>query len=58
MKKTNKEILVPHGVKAKLKEVTGYSEVTIRYALRGALDTEPAVLIRKRAMEYGGVMVK
>lgn len=53
-----KEILVPHGVKAKLKQATGHSEVTIRYALRGSVDTEVTRLIRKRAMEYGGVYTK
>jgi hemerythrin superfamily protein len=53
-----KEILVPHGVKAKLKQATGHSEVTIRHALRGSVDTEVTRLIRKRAMEYGGVYTK
>ena len=53
-----KEILVPHGVKIKLKESTGYSEVTIRFALKGFTDTESSKLIRKRALEMGGVMVK
>ena len=50
-----KEILVPHGVKARLKQSTGCSEVTIRFALRGVMDTEKSRLIRKRALEFGGV---
>ena len=50
-----KEILVPHGMKARLKESTGCSEVTIRSALRGVIDTDKARLIRKRAIEMGGV---
>jgi hypothetical protein len=50
-----KEILVPHGVKARLKADTGCSEVTIRFALRGVIDTEKSKLIRKRALEFGGV---
>ena len=53
-----KEILVPHGVKARLRADTGCSEVTIRFALRGAIDTEKSKLIRKRALEMGGVMMK
>lgn len=53
-----KEILVPHGVKARLREDTGCSEVTIRFALRGAIDTDKSKLIRKRALEMGGVMMK
>lgn len=53
-----KEILMPHGMKARLKESTGCSEVTIRFALRGVIDTEKSRLIRKRAIEMGGVYVK
>lgn len=53
-----KEILVPYGVKARLKADTGCSEVTIRFALRGAIDTDKSKLIRKRALEMGGVMMK
>lgn len=53
-----KEILVPHGVKIKLKESTGYSEVTIRFALKGYTDTDASRLIRKRAMEMGGALAK
>jgi hypothetical protein len=53
-----KEILVPYGVRKKLKDSTGHAECTIRFALKGFSDTESAKLIRKRAMEMGGVMVK
>lgn len=56
--KRQKEILVPHGTRARLKTDTGCSEVTIRNALRGVTDTEKSVLIRKRALEMGGVMMK
>lgn len=53
-----KEILVPHGMKARLKKDTGYSETTIKFALRGAIDTEIAKTIRKRALEMGGVLAR
>ena len=53
-----REILVPHGVRARLKSDTGCSEVTIRNALRGVTDTDKSKLIRKRALEFGGVCVK
>lgn len=53
-----KEILVPHGVRAQLKQSTGCSEVTIRNALRGVTDTDKSKLIRKRALEFGGAYVK
>lgn len=56
--KRQREILMPHGTKIKLKESTGYSEVTIRFALKGLLETDASKLIRKRAMEMGGVLAK
>lgn len=56
--KKPKEILVPHGVKIRLKESTGYSEVTIRHALKGFTDTEASKIIRKRALEMGGVLTR
>lgn len=49
---------MPHGTKIKLKESTGYSEVTIRFALKGLLETDASKLIRKRALELGGVLAK
>lgn len=54
--KKKREILMPHGGKKKLKESTGYSEVTVKFALRGVIDGKAADLIRKRALELGGVM--
>lgn len=56
--KKRKEILMPHGGKTRLKKLTGYSEVTVKFALRGVIEGEAADLIRKRALEIGGVMAK
>uniref|UniRef100_UPI004026D77D hypothetical protein n=1 Tax=Phocaeicola dorei TaxID=357276 RepID=UPI004026D77D len=52
-------IIVPHGSVRKIAKSVNCSEPTVRYALRGALDTNLALLIRKRAIEMvGGVEVK
>lgn len=53
-----KEILMPHGMKVQLQKSTGVSGTTIRFALKGVIDTEASRLVRKRALEMGGVMVK
>lgn len=54
-----KEIIVPHGAIKKIARDTSNSEPTVRYALRGIIDTENAKLIRKRAVEfYGGLTAK
>lgn len=54
-----KEIIVPHGAIKKIARDTSFSELTVRYALRGVTDTENANLIRKRAIEfYGGLTAK
>lgn len=47
-------IIVPHGSVRKIAKSVNCSEPTVRYALRGALDTNLALLIRKRAIEMFG----
>lgn len=54
-----KEIIVPHGAIKKIAKDTSNSEPTVRYALRGIIDTDNAKMIRKRAIEfYGGLTAK
>lgn len=54
-----KEIIVPFGSIKKISADTGFSAPTVRYALKGAINTDNATLIRKRAKEvYGGVEAK
>jgi len=53
-----REILVPHGLVKKLIQNTGLCEVTVRNALRGVTDTDNSTLVRKRALEMGGVIAK
>lgn len=53
-----KTIIMPHGSMQKLVKSTGAAECTCRNALRGVVDTELSRLIRKRALELGGVMAK
>lgn len=49
-------IIVPHGSVRKIAKSVHCSEPTVRYALRGALETSTALLVRKRAIEmFGGV---
>lgn len=52
-----RKIILPHGCNKMLKELTGYSEITIRHALRGneGVKNEAKQIIRKRALEIGGV---
>lgn len=51
-----REIIVPHGAIKKISEATKSSAPTVRYALRGIIDTDNANLIRKKAIElYEGV---
>lgn len=56
--KGKKTIILPHGAMTKLVKSTGAAESTCRNALRGVVDTEYARLIRKRALELGGVMAR
>ncbi len=51
---TNGRILVPQGMCVDIQRVLGYSQPTIRRALRGANDTLAARRIRKFAIEHGG----
>lgn len=52
-------IIVPHGAVKKISKSVGCSEPTVRYALRGAIETSTSLLIRKRALEmFGGVEQK
>ena len=53
---TGGRILVPQGMCSDIQRVLGYSQPTIRRALRGANDTLAARNIRKFAMENGGSM--
>ncbi|WP_300878333.1 hypothetical protein [uncultured Bacteroides sp.] len=54
-----KEILVDHGVKEKLAKDCKASTITVRFALRGSVNTDLSRLIRKRAIDfYGGVYTK
>lgn len=54
-----KEILVNHGVKEKLAKDCNASPITVRFALRGSVNTDLTRLIRKRAIDfYGGVYTK
>nr|DAX77424.1 MAG TPA: PURINE NUCLEOTIDE SYNTHESIS REPRESSOR/DNA Complex REGULATION, DNA-BINDING, REPRESSOR, PURINE [Caudoviricetes sp.] len=51
-----KEIIVKHGVIKRIAKDVSVSEPTVRYALRGVIDTDIANTIRKRAIDlYGGV---
>lgn len=56
--KTKKTIILPHGGMTRLVKSTGAAESTCRLALRGVTKTEYSELIRKRALELGGVMAK
>lgn len=56
--KTKRTIILPHGGMTKLKKSTGAAEATCRQALRGITSTPLSDLIRKRAMELGGVLAK
>ena len=49
-----REIIMPHGMRTKLQKDTGISGTTIRFALKGVIDTEASRLVRKRAIELGG----
>ena len=54
-----KEIIVKHGVIKKIAKDVSVSEPTVRYALRGIIDTANSDMIRKRAIDfYGGVISK
>lgn len=59
MYRTLKPILVPHGAIKRLAEHTGYSTETVKYALRGARDTDVTNTIREIAIkQYGGLTIK
>lgn len=54
-----KEIIVKHGVTKRISRELGCNPLTVRYALRGATDSELARKIRREAVKnYGGVMTK
>ena len=48
-------ILIPRGVSIGIQNALGYSQPTIRRALRGADDTDAARRIRRYALQNGGV---
>lgn len=50
------KIIMPYGGVKKVEKSTGFSKPTIRWALRGYAETKSAKLIRKRALELGGVL--
>lgn len=58
MKTKAKTIIMPHGGMQRLVKSTGNAESTCRNALRGVSETDLAMLIRKRALELGGVLAK
>lgn len=51
-----RRILIPHGANKLLVELTGYSTVTVRNALKGfdCVTKEARMVIRKKALEIGG----
>jgi len=53
-----KTIVMPHGGMKKLVQSTGAAEQTCKNAIRGISDTDYAKMIRKRALELGGVMAR
>lgn len=46
------EIIVPHGSVRALAKDTGFSEITVRHALKGVTSSPNAYMIRKRAMDF------
>ena len=56
MKTRLKTIVMPHGKMKQLVQSTGAAESTCKNAIRGISDTAYAHMIRKRALELGGVM--
>lgn len=58
MRTKERTIIMPHGGMKKLVQSTGAAESTCKNAIRGISTTEYAKLIRKRALELGGVMAK
>ena len=46
------EIIVPHGSVRALAKDTGFSEITVRHALKGVTSSTNAYMIRKRAMDF------
>lgn len=55
-----RRILIPHGANKLLVELTGFSTVTVRHALRGydGVTKEAREVIRKKALEIGGTYVR
>lgn len=50
------EIIVPHGSIRALAKDTGFTEITVRNALKGVTSSPNAYMIRKRALQlYRGV---
>lgn len=58
MKTRLRRIILPHGGMQRLVKSTGSAESTCRNAIRGFVETDLAMLIRKRALELGGVLAK
>jgi hypothetical protein len=52
------EIIVPHGLREKLKKLFNSSYPTIRKALKGDSKSLTSLRIRKAALESGGVEVE
>ncbi len=50
------EIIVPHGSIRALAKDTGFTDITVRNALKGVTSSPNAYMIRKRALQlYRGV---
>ena len=58
MKTKLKTIVMPHGKMKMLVKSTGAAEQTCKNAIRGISCTDYAQMIRKRALELGGVMAR
>lgn len=56
----NREIIVKHGAMTALAKDCGTTRQSVRNALRGFVESEQAMMIRKRAKEapYYGVEIK
>ena len=58
MRTKEKTIIMPHGGMKRLVMSTGAAESTCKNAIRGISNTEYAKMIRKRALELGGVLAR
>ena len=57
-KKKMEKILVEYGKIKKIASDCGVSVPTVRYALRGAIDTDLSRMIRNRAVKFFGGVIK